>query len=158
MGVRSFLRQFYRVSDTPSEHEVYADQFTTDATFIMGSQKRQGTAGTECSILQPTLVDLGWHAYLFLLEIRQFREGMWTHVAARKHSVLKVFASSGGTPEVMLYGTVAYELKDGSKSSKDWAGRAILEESKGTWRFKLYQVYLVRLSSNYGNIVTKVEY
>lgn len=44
----------------------------------------------------------------------------------------------------MLYGTVAYELRDGGKASVDWAAHAkmVLDE-EGRWRLGFYQVYLV---------------
>ncbi|KAH8886556.1 hypothetical protein GQ53DRAFT_727546 [Thozetella sp. PMI_491] len=120
-GIYSFIEKFYSISDTPGEHDVYASQFTPDATLVMGSKRVKGTA-----------------------DIRQFRESMWTHVVARKHKVHKVYASSADTPEIMLYGTVDYDLKNGNKAGKEWAGRAVLERSSddGKWRLSFYQVYL----------------
>jgi len=50
------------------------------------------------------------------LEILQIRKGMWTAVASRLHSPLKVFPFGSGSNEVMLHGTVAYTLKDGRKA------------------------------------------
>jgi len=50
------------------------------------------------------------------LEILQIRKGMWTAVASRLHSPLKVFPFGSGSNEVMLYGTVTYTLKDGRKA------------------------------------------
>ena len=53
--------------------------------------------------------------------------------------------TSTESPDIMLYGTAAHGLKDGTESSKDWAGRGILEKAQddGQWKFRFYQVYLV---------------
>lgn len=67
---------------------------------------------------------------------------MWSAVASRLHDPLKIFPFGDGN-EFMLYGTVAYELKDGRKAEVEWAGRAELVQVNGEWRFKYYQVYLV---------------
>jgi hypothetical protein len=50
-------------------------------------------------------------------EILQIRKGMWAAVAARLHTPIKIFPFGNGSTQVMLYGTVAYTLKDGRKSS-----------------------------------------
>lgn len=71
---------------------------------------------------------------------------MWEKVAARTHSPLKIFpAGAAGADEVMLYGTVAYTLKDGRQAGVDWAARANLVKSgdDGKVRMRYYQVYLV---------------
>jgi hypothetical protein len=41
---------------------------------------------------------------------------MWTAVASRQHTIFKVFPFGSGSNEVMLYGKVAYTLKDGRKA------------------------------------------
>ena len=70
---------------------------------------------------------------------------MWTSVAKRHHEVQDIFIGAPGSSKLMLYGTVAYEAKDGKKSVKEWAGRANLvkDSADGKWRFQFYQVYLV---------------
>jgi len=45
----------------------------------------------------------------------------------------------------MIYGTVDYVLKDGRKSSIDWAARASLVKDGGVVKMEYYQVYLVSL-------------
>jgi hypothetical protein len=52
-----------------------------------------------------------------LLDILQIRKGMWAAVASRLHNPIKIFPSDSGSSEVMLYGTVAYTLKDGRKAN-----------------------------------------
>lgn len=44
----------------------------------------------------------------------------------------------------MLYGTVAYVLKDGKKAGVDWAARAnmVKDDEGGGWKMGFYQVYL----------------
>ena len=42
---------------------------------------------------------------------------MWATVASRLHTLIKIFPFGEGSREVMLYGTVAYELKDGRKAN-----------------------------------------
>lgn len=67
---------------------------------------------------------------------------MWDAVSARKHTLDKVF-TFGNADEVMLNGTVALELKNGSKAEIEWAGRMELEKGgDGKYRLKFYQVYL----------------
>ncbi len=68
---------------------------------------------------------------------------MWTHVARRVHTPIKIFPFGADASDLMLYGTVAYELHDGRKTEIDWAARAKLVKEEGKWRFVLYQVYLV---------------
>jgi hypothetical protein len=41
---------------------------------------------------------------------------MWEKVAARLHKPLKIFPFGSGSEELMLHGTVDYELKDGKKA------------------------------------------
>ena len=45
-GIRTFFEDFYRISDTPDAHELYADSFTPDATLFMASKKGVGREGT----------------------------------------------------------------------------------------------------------------
>jgi hypothetical protein len=51
------------------------------------------------------------------IEILQIRKGNWTTVAARLHTVEKIFPFGPAADEVMIYGTVAYTLKDGRKTT-----------------------------------------
>lgn len=41
-GILQFFEDFYRISDTPGDHDNYVDQFAQDATFIVGPKKNQG--------------------------------------------------------------------------------------------------------------------
>lgn len=43
--VRSFLADFYSISDTPNVHETYADQFSDDAEIVMGANTVKGREG-----------------------------------------------------------------------------------------------------------------
>lgn len=43
---KKFFEDFYRISDTPDVHDVYASSFTEDATLIMASRTAKGTSGT----------------------------------------------------------------------------------------------------------------
>ncbi|KAM5341239.1 hypothetical protein ACJ41O_015348 [Fusarium nematophilum] len=115
-----FLKSFYRVSDTPGETDRYLEMFVPDATFILASKKASGHA-----------------------EIRPMREGMWDSVVSRKHQIFKVFPFGKGSNEVMLYGTVALQLKNGNAASIEWAARAEFAKStSGEYKFQFYQVYL----------------
>lgn len=70
---------------------------------------------------------------------------MWSAVASRKHTVHKVFPFSNESNEFMLYGSVAFGLRNGVHADLDWAARAdIVKSADGKWRMKYYQVYLVR--------------
>jgi hypothetical protein len=84
-----------------------------------------------------------------LLEILETRQGMWSAVASRRHTVHKIFPFGNNANEVMLYGHVVYELKSGDNSGKDWAARAVLTKSseEGRLQLQFYQVYLVGISS-----------
>ena len=42
----AFMEDFYRTSDTESQHEKYVQSFVEDATLIMGPKEAKGTAGT----------------------------------------------------------------------------------------------------------------
>jgi len=84
------------------------------------------------------------------LEILQTRKSMWSAVKSRRHTVFKIFPFGNGSNEVMLYGHVAYDLKDGGHAEKDWAARAILARSsdEGPLQLQFYQVYLVRIADD----------
>lgn len=49
------------------------------------------------------------------IEILQIRKGMWEKVASRLHRPIKIFPFGENAEEVMLFGTVAYTLKDGGE-------------------------------------------
>lgn len=72
---------------------------------------------------------------------------MWEKVSSRAHRAIKIFPFGPHAAEVMLYGTVAYGLKDGGEKKVDWAARAELvkDEKDGKVRLAFYQVYLVSL-------------
>lgn len=40
-----FMEDFYRISDTESQHEKYVQSFTDNATLIMGPKQAQGPDG-----------------------------------------------------------------------------------------------------------------
>jgi hypothetical protein len=41
----AFMEDFYRTSDTESQHEKYVQSFTEDATLIMGPKEAKGASG-----------------------------------------------------------------------------------------------------------------
>jgi hypothetical protein len=118
----SFFQSFYAISDTPAAHEKYVDQFTADAKLIMASKHCSGAG-----------------------EILALRKGMWEKVESRTHTPTKIFPFGAAADEVMLYGTVAYVMKEGQrKVDVDWAARAqLVEDAGGVVRMSFYQVYLV---------------
>lgn len=78
------------------------------------------------------------------------REGMWSVVQERKHTVAKVFparfdtAASANECELMLYGDVTYKTKDGQTSTVPWAGHGALKKVQDEWKFAEYTVYLLK--------------
>ncbi|OQD75121.1 hypothetical protein PENDEC_c008G05005 [Penicillium decumbens] len=120
-AIVAFMEDFYRTSDTGSLHEKYTQSFTDDATLIMGPKEAKGSS-----------------------EILPLRHGLWTHVAARKHTPQRIFFS--GDNEIMLYGGVNYRLK--ADPEKDvyvpWAGRVVFAPGMEGEALKMqfYQVYL----------------
>lgn len=118
-SIKRYFEEFYKTSDTPDAHERYTDSFTKDATVVIGSKKAVGRD-----------------------EILKFRKGMWTAVAARLHSPIKIFPFGPNANEVMLYGTLTYTMKDDRKVNLEWAGRANLVNESGNWKMSFYQVYV----------------
>ncbi|KAG4030519.1 hypothetical protein MFRU_012g02520 [Monilinia fructicola] len=118
-GIREFFEAFYRLSDREGGHEEYADQFAEDAELVMGIKRVKGKE-----------------------EILAFRKSMWEKVASRLHTAHKIFPFGQDSNEVMLFGTVAYGLRDGRKAEVEWAGRAVLVQEGGKWKLGFYQVYL----------------
>lgn len=43
--VEAFIVDFFRLSDTPGQHDEYVDKFTEDATFILASKASKGSKG-----------------------------------------------------------------------------------------------------------------
>jgi len=69
---------------------------------------------------------------------------MWEKVAARSHKPAQIYAFAKSSDDVMLYGTVDYELKDGKKAEGiEWAARAHFSPLGGQPKMDYYQVYLV---------------
>ncbi|KAL2755431.1 hypothetical protein ACRALDRAFT_1076934 [Sodiomyces alcalophilus JCM 7366] len=127
-GILSFFEDFYRVSDTPNDHQAYADNFTDDATFILASKVSRGRS-----------------------EILSTREGMWENIASRKHTPAKIFPYGNNSHEFMLYGDVDFTFKNGGEGKLPWAARAELVQSPaGVWKMSFYQVYLDTGSGVYG--------
>ncbi|KAF2680328.1 hypothetical protein K458DRAFT_434437 [Lentithecium fluviatile CBS 122367] len=116
---KKFFEDFYATSDTPDAHSKYVEQFTPDATLVMASKKATGSE-----------------------EILALRRGLWEKVTSRVHKPLKIFPYGPNSDEVMLHGTVRYELKAGGKSSVDWAAYAHLVKIDGGVKMDFYQVYL----------------
>lgn len=81
-------------------------------------------------------------ADVLLLAIIKLRQGMWEKVAKRSHVPRQIF-TFGGSSEYMLHGSVGYELKDGRKTSTEWAARGQLVQVDGKLKMKFYQVFLV---------------
>lgn len=77
------------------------------------------------------------------IEILAVRKGLWEKVSGRLHKPLKVFPYGTNADEVMLFGTVDYELKDGRKANVDWSAHAHLVKQEGKVKMDFYQVYLV---------------
>ncbi|KAK1042474.1 hypothetical protein LTR74_018526 [Friedmanniomyces endolithicus] len=117
--IRSFYKSFYAVSDTPDAHDKYAAFFTKSARLIMASNEANGRD-----------------------EILGMRKGMWEKVAKRSHKPEKIFSFGPGSNEVMLYGTVKYELKDGKKTEVEWSARSRFVDEDGALKMEFYQVYL----------------
>jgi hypothetical protein len=44
-AMKTFLEEFYTITDTPDVHETYVDFFIEDATLILGSTTAKGRAG-----------------------------------------------------------------------------------------------------------------
>lgn len=84
------------------------------------------------------------------------RQGMWTAVQERSHTVYKVFpgqftesADSKRECELMLYGNVAYTTKDGVSSTVAWSGHGTLkkvpnDDGNEEWKLAAYSVYMLK--------------
>jgi hypothetical protein len=44
-GIKQFFEEFYKISDTPEPHTLYAEQFTKDAVLVMASKRCEGYDG-----------------------------------------------------------------------------------------------------------------
>ncbi|KAJ5163425.1 uncharacterized protein N7500_005255 [Penicillium coprophilum] len=117
----AFMEDFYRTSDTESLHEKYVQYFTQDATLIMGPKEAKGASA-----------------------ILTLRQGLWTHVASRRHTPVQIYF--GSDDEIMLYGGVNYRLKANPDNDVyvPWAGRVVFAPQKEDDNIKMqfYQVYL----------------
>ncbi|TKA23839.1 hypothetical protein B0A50_06974 [Salinomyces thailandicus] len=117
--IQKYFESFYEISDTPDAHQKYSEQFTKNAKLIMASNEANGRD-----------------------EILKVRTGMWEKVAKRLHKPQKIFSFASGSDEVMLFGTVDYELRDGKKAHVDWSARSHFAQEDGELKMDFYQVYL----------------
>ncbi|KAJ8610741.1 hypothetical protein MRB53_038383 [Persea americana] len=60
---------------------------------------------------------------------------------------LQIYAFGHESNDVMLFGTVDYELKDGRKTRADWGARAQFANEDGELKMQFYQVYLASILS-----------
>lgn len=68
---------------------------------------------------------------------------MWEKVAKRHHIPIKIFPFGSNADEVMLHGTVDYEMKDGRSVGLPWAARAhLVKQADSQVKMDYYQVYL----------------
>jgi hypothetical protein len=123
-AVNQFAKDFYAASDVgPSGHQAYVDFFTPKATLIMGPTTFEGHEG-----------------------VMKFREAGWEKVATRKHTYKGIYPNpEKPEQDVMVYGTVDYGMKDGTKKEGiEWAARMDLtKDAQGNLKLQFYQVYLV---------------
>jgi len=143
--IRDYYEHFYAVSDTPDAHQKYAELYTKNAKLIMASNEANGRDGTQRCGNSPHVVEDSrvLRATDGLTEIVKMRHGMWEKVAKRSHKPTKLFSFGGDSDEVMLYGTVDYELKDGRRANVDWSARSHFTHEDGQLKMDFYQVYLV---------------
>lgn len=94
--------------------------------------------------------------YVLRLDIRKLRRRMWGDVDARKHRLCKVFpahfsaaadvaVAPPNEAEFMLFGVVAYRLRDGGGDAvASWAAHAQIQRDGlvAPWRFSFYRVYI----------------
>jgi hypothetical protein len=141
-GIASFFEAFYAISDTADAHEQYADHFTRDAKLIMASKETSGRQG----LLSP-MDFLRQQKLTRMAGIIEMRQGMWEKVAKRSHKPSKIYSFGKDNYDVMLHGTVDYELKDGKRAEDiEWAARARFAPEDGNLKMEFYQVYLVSIT------------
>ncbi|POR32825.1 Uncharacterized protein TPAR_06973 [Tolypocladium paradoxum] len=131
--VRTFITNFYHISDRPDANELWISYFTEDAHVTVGNDSARGEQ-----------------------EIRELRGRMWTEVQERRHTVAKAFPGQFRDPgaggplecEVMLFGEVKLRTRDGDEAAVPWAGHAVLtrqaEGEREEWKFARYRVWLQR--------------
>ncbi|KAL2134804.1 hypothetical protein VTI74DRAFT_10788 [Chaetomium olivicolor] len=133
-SVKEFITHFFEVSDDPDRNDEWVGFFRDDATVIIGNDVAKGKE-----------------------EIRKLRRRMWKEVEARKHRLVKVFPAhfspdrssvvSMHEAEFMLFGAVAYRMKDGKGDAvAGWAGHAQVRRDglNSPWKFDFYRVYIQR--------------
>ncbi|KAK4157971.1 hypothetical protein C8A00DRAFT_11233 [Chaetomidium leptoderma] len=131
-SVKRFITHFFEVSDDPDRNDEWLGFFRDDATVMMGNDVAKGKE-----------------------EIRKLRGRMWKEVEARKHRLVKVFPASFAPDrsaatlmhetEFMLFGAVAYRMRDGKGDAvAGWAGHAELKRDglNRPWRLGFYRVYI----------------
>lgn len=138
--IQAYFQNFYQISDTPEAHQEYSEQFTDNARLIMASNEANGREGV--SFGPSNTMEM---LILCNAAILKMRTGMWEKVAKRSHKPAQIYAFEKGSDDVMLYGTVDYELKDGKKTAITWSARSHFVEEGGKLKMDFYQVYLVSL-------------
>ncbi|KAM3558660.1 hypothetical protein MY1884_003861 [Beauveria asiatica] len=127
--IRTFITNFYHISDKPDSNELWVSYFTDDAQVTMGNDTGRGHQA-----------------------IRELRSRMWNIIAERKHTVKKVFPArfldEDGECECMLFGHVQLKTRAGEELVVPWAGHAtltkVVDGLKEEWKFSQYRVWLQR--------------
>ncbi|PWN88918.1 hypothetical protein FA10DRAFT_267540 [Acaromyces ingoldii] len=146
-AISAFVGRFYELSDDGSKHSEYADQFS----YPSASSSSPGTAFFfQIGPMAPASTREG---------VLAWRNKAWESVARRKHTIHDVYvlpagkgdmdakAKDGSVPgELMLYGRVDYEKKDGSKAAATWGGRMVFDTdlyaSSGELKMTHYRVWI----------------
>ncbi|KAI9154747.1 hypothetical protein HJFPF1_07304 [Paramyrothecium foliicola] len=117
--IKEFLTEFYRLSDTPEEHEAWINSFTSDAFIQIGAQKAEGAA-----------------------EIRKLRGWMWEVLKESKHTVSKIFLSSeAGEPEIAIFGNGRFSLTSGADIDGTFAGHVAFRRLGDELKIAIYNIY-----------------
>nr|POE88417.1 hypothetical protein CFP56_11645 [Quercus suber] len=153
--IQEYFEKFYQISDTPEAHQQYSEKFTRDAKLIMASNIATGREGMSlhhriaCSKATPysystsNQIETPSKLTSAASAILAMRIGMWAKVAKRSHNPTKIYAFGQCSDDVMLYGTVNYQLKDGKEALVEWSARSHFMMEDGELKMDFYQVYLV---------------
>ncbi|KAE8141783.1 hypothetical protein BDV38DRAFT_278567 [Aspergillus pseudotamarii] len=118
--VKQLVYRFFALVDTNSQEigQVLADEiFTQDGVLITANAMFQGAA-----------------------EISQSREGAWTTVKTRQHTILKSYVNDAYGTDIFLVGKLDMETLAGTKTNLEFVARMEIEERALGPRICKYQV------------------
>jgi ketosteroid isomerase-like protein len=124
--VRKLLEEFYHLSNAASSHTEHEKDeqklvslFAPDGVYEFAGKKNKGHEA-----------------------ILAFRAQLFSNIEHRDHPVVKVYSFGTDDKNLLALGEVVYRDPAGGSHKEEWAGRYIIVQHDGEFKFKHVQIFI----------------